>query len=326
MQRIALAISAALAVNGLGLASSFAADANNPVAAPTADTDNQMNRAHDNTRDATNNAGAAVNNSTAAAHDKTETAGDKVRNSLEHATAGTPDANNSAPDAKDIRKSIAALTTEAVTKGDMNHIVNRFVDADRNRIKNSDTYSQDYGENLDGRIEQVNKTWKDKYGHSFDIDHANDVFNDQFASVQQGQIGRDATLASAVIGNSEQRNPSNTNNAAGNDKSDENLENGRSIALVTVSGHHGLPALRVPMIHEMPDAWRINVPDSLDAAKLRQNLTDQLTALGSDPSQWPGDENEAYRLVGHRALMAVLNQPVQGAGATMNEGMPGMAK
>ncbi|HSV13859.1 MAG TPA: hypothetical protein VLI90_06340 [Tepidisphaeraceae bacterium] len=327
MKRIAIAISAAMAVSGFAL-SAHAADPNAPVGAPAAQTDNQLDRARDNTRDATNNAGAAVNNGAAAARDKTETTGDKVRNSLDQATAGTPTANNPAPDAKDIRSSIASLTNEAMTKGDLNHIVNRFVDADRNRIKNSDTYSQDYGQKLDGRIEQINETWKQKYGHTFDMKHANDVLTDQFASIQQGQIGRDAALASEVIHNSERANLSNKDNAAGNDKGDENLEPGRGIAVVTVNSSHGLPDLRVPMIHEMPDQWKVNVPDSLTADKLRQNLLDHLTALGDSSSQWPSDENEAYRMAAHHVLMAVLDQPVQShTGGTMNEGTTGgMAK
>src|SRR5665213_2522953 len=176
--------------------------------------------------------------STFAADDGMST-GDSARNKIDQATAGTPTASVPAPDAKDIRKTIGELSTEAVTKGDLNHIVNRFVDADRNRIKNSPTYSDDYGTKLDGRIEQISQAWKSKYGHDFDINkNVNDTLGDQFASIQQGVIGNsgDAELVKSVEKNSSNANLTDQKNANGNDKGDENLENGRSIAVVTVKG------------------------------------------------------------------------------------------
>jgi hypothetical protein len=308
MKRFVVVVSSAIAVAGFGVMSAIAADPNGTTNAPAAQTDNQLNRAPDNTG-ATNNAGAAVNNP----NNQPETTGDKIRNSVEHAGAGTPTADNPAPDAKAIRKTVGELTTEAVTKGDMNHLVGRFVDADRNRIERSPGYKDDYGDKLDGRIAQINDVWKSKFGHKFDIKYANDTFGDQFAMIQQGQIGRDATLASEVIRNSEGRNMTNQDNAAGNDKGDENLEPGRSIAVVTVNASHGLPNLKVPLIHELPDSWKINVPDSMTADKLRQNLLDHLTAFGDDASQWPADENEAYRALAHHVLMAALDQPMPSA-------------
>ena len=84
----------------------------------------------------------------------------------------------------------------------------------------------------------------------------------------------------------------------------------QSIAVVVVQGMHGQPDLRVPLIHELPDSWKINVPDSVDANKLRQNLQDHLTAIGQMSTEWPSDENQAYRTVAHHILMAVLDVPV----------------
>src|ERR1700712_5217116 len=91
-----------------------------------------------------------------------------MKGSMDRATAGTPTADNPAPDAKDIRKVIESVSTKAVTKGDLKNLVDYFSKDDQDRIEKSDTYDQSYGDVLDGRIEQINKAWKEKYGHDFD--------------------------------------------------------------------------------------------------------------------------------------------------------------
>jgi hypothetical protein len=327
-------MAAAMAVSGLVCIPVWAADAANPPPAQN-QAENQLNRAGQDAKNATNNAGAAVNNGANAAGDKAQSTGDKIRNSVDQAGAGNPTAANPAPDADGIRKTIAAATNDALTKGDMNRLIGQFVDADRNRIDKSadknDPNNKNYGEKLDGRIQQIQKAWKDKYGHDFDIDKQNEVFSDQFASIQQGKVGdeNDAQLASEVMKNSEDQATGNNANAAGNTKGDENLEKGRGIAVMDVKGTNGMPDLKVPMIHELPDSWKINVPDSVDSTKLRQNLLDHLTAVGEMSAQWPTDEKEAYRVVAHHVLMAVLDQPMpqagQGGAAPTNE-MPNPQK
>jgi hypothetical protein len=313
MKRCTFLMVAAMVVNGIGIGAAQAADPSTP--APPASTDNQLNRARDNTNDATNNAGAAVNNGA-------QTTGDKVRTSVEHAVAGKPTADNPAPDAKDIRKTLGRVTEAALTKGGMNKVVGYFVDADRNRIKNSDTYSEDFGQTLDGRIQQINEMWKTKYGHEFKVKSAEDAYQN-FAMIQQGEIGRDAALASDVERNSQNANLSDRKNAAGNDRGDENLERGRQVARVIVRGTMNGPEITVPMIHELPDSWRINVPDTLTAAKVRQNLQDHLTAFGDNSANWPADENVAVQEATRHVLMAVLDLPVNTSGAG---GTGGVAK
>jgi len=200
------------------------------------------------------------------------------------------------------------VTNEALTKGDLNHLIGHFVDADRNRLKN-DSDKDDYGDKLDGRIEQINQTWKAKFGHEFDAKKIDDVFSDQFATIRQGQIGNDPQLAAAVIHNSNQADRTNVDkhekDANGNTKGDQNLESGRSIAVVTIAGDKGAN-ITVPLIHELPDSWKINVPDNMSKMQLRQNLLDQLTAVGDMSAQWPADENQAYRAVASHVLLAIL--------------------
>jgi len=317
-------MTAAMAINGVGIGLAMAADPSTP--ASPAQTDNQMNHARQNANDATNGAGAAVNNGAAAAGNAAETTGDKVRTGAEHVAAGTPDANNPAPDAKDIRKTFGSLTEDALNKSNMRKLVDHFVDADRNRIKNSDGYSEDFGSTLDGRIQQINEAWKSKYGHDFDVKKAGDLYQN-FAMIQQGEIGRDAALASQVEHNSQNANMNDTKNAAGNERKDENLDRGRQVAEVTIRASANCPECRVPMIHELPDSWKINVPDTLTAAKLRQNLLDHLTAFGDGSANWPADEGSATLEATRHVLMAVLDQPVSsGNTGNRNHAMPGSQK
>jgi len=95
--------------------------------------------------------------------------------------------------------------------------------------------------------------------------------------------------------------------AAGNTVADKNLDKGRNIAYVTVKESHGLPELKVPLVHEMPDVWRIDVPDNIDGQKLYDNLLKHLTMANEHKDQWPSDVNDAYRSVAHHVLMGILD-------------------
>ncbi len=88
---------------------------------------------------------------------------------------------------------------------------------------------------------------------------------------------------------------------------DEKLNKGRNVAVVSINGVDGLPALNTSMIHELPDRWKIDVPDNVDGQMIKDNLQKHLFALGQDAAKWPADVNEAYRLVTHHVLMAVYN-------------------
>jgi len=66
----------------------------------------------------------------------------------------------------------------------------------------------------------------------------------------------------------------------------------------------------VPLIHEAT-GWRIDVPDSLDAGKLRSNLVAHLNEVYGMKDQWPADVNDAYRAVSHHVLMAVMDKPAK---------------
>jgi hypothetical protein len=96
---------------------------------------------------------------------------------------------------------------------------------------------------------------------------------------------------------------------------DTNRDPGRNIATVMIKESHGLPMANVSMIHEMPDSWRIDVPDTVTAEQLRGNLENALTKLNEKQGEWPTDVNEAYRHATHCIVLAVQGHDVTRPGA-----------
>jgi len=225
---------------------------------------------------------------------------------------------------KDIRSELANLTEDAVGHNKFDNFIGNFVDQDRNRmkdVKDSDVTA------LNEKIGDIRRAWKDKYGHDFDIHKENAVFNEQF-SILQGEVTdtNQAMTNWPVPATAElAAKPGNEGAAvvagatSGKDKGDINLEKGRNVALVQVPASHGLPGLTISLIHELPDQWRIDVPNNVTGQQLKDNLTKHLTHVDGMKGQWPADENDAYRAVAHHVLMAIYNVDMPsgtGAGAS----------
>lgn len=196
---------------------------------------------------------------------------------------------------------LGQVTNAALTKGGFNDLVERFNDADRTRIGPwiQDKNNKEKLDVLDGRIAQFQKDWKAKYGENFKIHKDDVVFGNSMFTVAQGEIGKDAQLAGERVPAADPDKP-----VTGGDRK---LDNGRNIAYVTVAASHGLPELKVPLIHELPDMWKIDVPDSVTGQKLYDNLLKHLTMVNEHKDQWPSDVNDAYRAVSHHVLMAILD-------------------
>src|SRR3954463_14832143 len=159
-------------------------------------------------------------------------------------------------DSEDIRASLADLS-EAVMSKSLHRVRNKLVDADRNRLntlKDDDTV-------FAGRIEQIRKDWKAKYGKDFDIEHKI-AFGPDFKgfTIVQGEIANPTLLsnwpvdnknkagaslkvgdskvdASATLGgggaNATATGARDETNKPGNKPGDRNLEKGRNVAIVT---------------------------------------------------------------------------------------------
>jgi len=97
-----------------------------------------------------------------------------------------------------------------------------------------------------------------------------------------------------------------------------NIDKGRNVAVAEFPAGHGMPELRLSLIHEMPDIWRFDIPDNVDGRTLHDSLLKHLNMLG-DGSNWPSDVNEGYRMVAHHVLMALYNVDAN-AGASQHQG------
>jgi hypothetical protein len=288
----------------------------------------QTNRAADNTKDAARNAG------------------DRAEGTLDKAAAGQGvHGTAQAPDAEGIRD-VLASTTEAALKGSFSDVVERFVDADRNRLGKAMPGKDDL-KGLDALTKQFRDDWKAKYNQEFDIDKEELVFNPS-VRIMQGEFQGDAvrTAGERTEVKTEVKTTTDIDKAPGtaDDRSklekaadktgevvkdaaektgevakdavdkvrgtstdvDANKERGRNMATVVIPASHGLPQITVPLIHELPDSWRIDIPDNLDAATLRANIEKHLKMAHDEKASWPADANEAYLAVAHHVLLGIF--------------------
>jgi hypothetical protein len=267
------------------------------------------------TRDALQTAGRKIDNAVDNTRENVKVDVDARSGDAQQAGARTA----AAPDAEGIRDVVAQVAEASVTKGGLDDLVERFVDEDRNRLGQGQLGNNPQ---LDGRIDQFLKDWKAKYNQDFDIKNEEQAFPNATFAITQGEIPRGA--AGAEVNVDVDRNVDGSQTAkvdvdrrSGVDNpaspaADANRNDpGRNIASIRIQSSHGMPALTVPMIHEAPDRWKIDVPNTLTADKLKANLLAHLTAVGQMKDQWPADVNQAYAAVGHHVLMAVMDQPVQ---------------
>jgi len=258
-----------------------------------------------------------------------------------NANANNTNGNNpsaQAPDADDIRKTIVKITEDAVTKGDFHKLTKYFVDADYNRVKNfkaSDNFAK-----LDGRIEEFRKDWKSKYNEDFGFTKDRDaVLDNSFARITQGEIGEARTASGKEMPSAEPQNvkggtpqdlqKSGVNQPDANSSKtfggETKREPGRNIATVTIAGEAKASAsvqpgqnppvnanmeankeMAIPMIHELPDNWKIDIPDNIDGQKLYDNLVKHLTMFDEQRANWPADKNEAYREATRHVMEALM--------------------
>jgi len=247
--------------------------------------------------------------------------------------------------AEAIHDVMAQVAEAALTKNGLNDVVERFVDADRNRLgQNADALKND--DALNNQIAQLQSDWKAKYNNDFDIKDEDKVYNLNFARVMEGEEAGARTAGATISGDATKTDSGTTasgkvggvtgdatvntdtgtakvdvDNKTGVDKPNSDAadanrnDRGRNIATIHIAESHGLPALDVPMIHEA-GGWKLDIPDSVDANKFKTNMSQALTDISGMKAQWPADAEEAYRHVTHRVLLAIFDkQATAGAGA-----------
>lgn len=260
-------------------------------------------------------------------------------------TAGLPAGIQKATsdDSEDIRDVLSEVTEKAFGTNEFDDSVTYFVDADRNRIKPFVEKEEKFT-TLNGRIAQIKKDYKAKYNKDLDIDHKV-AFGPEFKGFQilQGEIVNPQLLTnwpvkSSAGGSGPAKSPSSVDvkddgkidkpavgelGKPSDRPADRNLEKGRNVAIVNIPASHGLPSVTVSMIHEMPDSWKIDVPDHVDGQRLHDQLLNHLTHFGENKDQWPADATDWHRAAAHHVLAAVYDVSVPaktGAGAGTSGG------
>jgi hypothetical protein len=218
--------------------------------------------------------GDAIGNAAEKTVDKTEQA------------VGLQASDDPAKNADSIKVVIVEVAQAALTKGGLDDIAERFSSADRDRLNQNKDALKNNSE-LDGRVAQFQKDWKAKYNQDFKIPDKDAVYTGEFAMITQGD---EARTASAKV------DPSA---AASTDT------NARNFAIVMIPQSHGMAAVSVPFVHEA-GGWKINLPDSVDANKLRDGVQGALTRCDEMKDKWPADVNDAYRAVSHDILIGII--------------------
>lgn len=270
--------------------------------------DRAMDRAGEVAGEATDKTIEAGKDAGAAVSDVARRAGDELREGVGEGTAA-------APDAEDIRDLVASVTEAALTENGLDDVTEGLVDADRNRI--GDAVEADFPDHA-ALVKQFRADWKTKYGGEFNIKDEEAALPDTLFTVQQGEIGEGAAGAEVEVDREADGSTTvDVDRKSGVDSPDtaaadaNRNDPGRNIATVSIKAAHGLPALSVPLIHEAPDNWRIDVPDSLDGNKLKENVLAHLQAAHGMKAKWPENVQDAYGAVSHHVLMALLDKPAK---------------
>jgi hypothetical protein len=204
-------------------------------------------------------------------------AGDAVRKGVDSTTQGVKSAADSvtagvAPSGTSsmdgTRSTLEGVVENALKRNNYNDMADHFTKADADRVKNGKPDTTD----LDDLADKVTSAWNSQYNDKFSVMSADKVFAADFL-----------TLATDASGTKD--NPRATG---------------------TIPASHGLPELTMTFVGE-GGKWRLDIPDTVDAQKLHDNLKSALTAL-QDTSHWPADKNDAYRAVSHHIIAAVMDK------------------
>ena len=75
-----------------------------------------------------------------------------------------------------------------------------------------------------------------------------------------------------------------------------------------------MPAVAVSLVREGAD-WKINVPDTLTAQRLAENLTRHVNRANQQREQWPQDAKQAQQAIAHHVMMAITDTDAAAGGA-----------
>ena len=220
-----------------------------------------------------------------------EKAGDAVRKGVDATTQKSSDvatdAKKSADDAaakvnasiaptgvndvSGVRKAVDGAVSNALDKNNWNDMAGYFTAVDKGRV--SGDAKPDLA-TYNTTVDKFRELWKSKYGAAFSSMNADEIYNTQMVSIMGGP---------GVVGDVKNSN-----------------------ATATIAAGHEMLEVRIPLVAES-GKWRIDIPDDVSNQQLHDNLNKAISDLSANSAKWPDDKNEAYRLIAHRILMAVMN-------------------
>jgi len=227
-------------------------------------------------------------------------------------------------DDKAIEKAFKGVTEAAMNKTGFDNLVGYLVDQDRERIKKS--FSSGTLNNIDGSknqrltdlISSIEGGWKAKYNSKFDIDLGK-VYTNDYIHIQTGEVadpnqlvGKWPVMPAIGTGNAGKMTQADADEA--HKKmfgGDVNLEKGRNIAVAQFQTNQYFSGLNASLIHEA-GGWKFDVPNTMTAQRLYDNLVNNLSALDRSRDQWPADANEGYRRFTQAVVAAMYDAPYPG--------------
>jgi len=169
---------------------------------------------------------------------------------------------------EDTRKALEGIVEKAGKRNDWADMIGHFTKADEDRVKNGWPDSKD----LDDLADKFDQSWKAKFNDKFSVMDSDKVFAPDFLKLTTDPSGT-------------KDNPKATG---------------------TIPASHGQPELTLNFVGE-DGKWRLDIPDSVDAKKLHDNLLAALTDI-QDSGKWDADKVQAERAVAHRMLAAVMDK------------------
>jgi len=214
---------------------------------------------------------------------------------------------------KSIDKAFKAITEDAMSKSGFDNLVAMLVDQDRDRIKKSvqnnrslSNIDNNNNKRLTDVIASIDGAFKSKYNAKFDID-LNKVYMPEFIQVVSGEVTDPqllvgkwpvSPLGMADMGTGAAGKVTQSDADIAKSKTfggDVNLEKGRNVALAHLMNRHGMKGFTASLIHENLVGWKFDVPNTLNADQLYNNLVSNLSYMDQHRDGWGNDVNETYR-------------------------------
>jgi hypothetical protein len=237
-----------------------------------------------------------------------------------------------------IRDTITKLTDAVLDNSASTKLLDCLTDKDQQRLQ-KDFKPGDQG--LKQALSQVRQTWKQKYNKEFDPKQEMASFGHDFTIVEgqvsnpkllsdwpvpqpersgQGENAQQGNTSHNATGQGQAGNPARADSGQANKGAAANqngqgdqsgqANHGEQFAVIVFPASQEYPETNVSLLKQ-GNEWKIDVPKSIDGAKLEQNLTHALQQI-SQSKNLPQDQKMAYQQISHAIFAAMYDQqPLQ---------------